>query len=124
KFALRPVVMSNKRMLVESGFNMLGATRSTSIENVKTQVTAIIENEAGDQKATAHDPGGKRKYGQLAIIVKADEGTSVAAEAQKVLKERSKMEDDLSVEALADYTISKGTVIEAYDTFTGASGYY
>lgn len=127
KLALREVAMNMKRLLVERGANMLGASRSISIQDVKTQVIMTGGKNPNNPRQVKSDAAAKKKYGTMTVMENDPEITGpggLASLAAALLKQLKEPKDEISVEALADYTITAGTMIEAYDDFTGASGYY
>ncbi|WP_432355322.1 XkdQ/YqbQ family protein [Sporosarcina sp. A2] len=125
--ALREMAVSMKRLLIERGANMLGANRETSIQDVKTQVIMTGGKSADNPRQLRTDVAAKKKYGTMTVIENDPDITGpggLGSLANALLKKLKEPKDEISVDALADYTITAGTMIEAYDEFTGASGYY
>lgn len=127
KLALREIAISMKRLLVERGANMLGASREISIQDVKTQVIMTGGKNPNNPRQVRSDSAAKQKYGTMTVVENDSEITGpggLASLAAALLKQLKKPKDEIGVEALADYTITAGTMIEASDPFTGTSGYY
>lgn len=127
KVGLREVTMSNNRMVIERGHNLLGSEREISIEDVRTQVIMTGGENPDNPRQFLHDEAAKNKYGTLTLIENDSDLTGPGALktlGQALLDELKKPKDHITVEALADYTISAGTLIEAYDEFTGTDGYW
>ncbi|UAT29403.1 C40 family peptidase [Bacillus badius] len=127
KLALREVTMSPNRMIIERGKNLLGSTREVSIEEVKTQVIMTSGESQRNTRVVKVDAAAKKKYGTLTAVEHTQDvygPGGLSALAQGFLDELKKPSDHVSVEALADYNISAGTLIEAYDPTTGMNDYY
>lgn len=127
KLSLREVTMSPNRMVIERGYNLLGIDRDISIEDVRTQVIMTGGENNDNPGQIKVDAAAKKKYGTLTLTEHEQDLTGPGALgtlAQSLLDELKKPKDHLSVEALADYHISAGTLIEVYDEFTGANDYY
>ncbi len=127
KLSLREVSVTLNRLLIERGANMLGANRERSIQDVKTQVIMTGGENPNNPRQLRIDAAAKKKYGTMTVIENDPDVTGpggLGSLANALLKKLKEPKDEISVEALADYTVTAGTMIEVYDDFTGASGYY
>lgn len=127
KLALREMTVPLQRVLIERGANLLGATRETSIEDVKTQVVMTGGENPKNPRQVRSDAALKKKYGTMTVIENDPDITGpggLATLAQALLNRLKKPSDQMSISALADYTVSAGTLIEVYDEFTGLTNYY
>ncbi|OCA87287.1 XkdQ/YqbQ family protein [Pseudobacillus wudalianchiensis] len=124
---LKEVTLSADRKIIKRGENLLSSSREISIEETKTQVILSAGNELTGPKAVFTDHVAKAEYGLMTFADHDDEETSSSALQQKakvLLKKLSVASDHITVEAMADYYVRAGTVIEVYDSLTGASDYY
>ncbi|OHX55291.1 3D domain-containing protein [Planococcus faecalis] len=127
KLVLREMVVSLQRTMIERGANLLSAKRDISIEDVKTQVVMTGGENPKNPRQFRYDAALKKKYGTMTIIENDPDITGpggLGTLANALLARLKKPSDQISIEALADYTISAGTLIEVYDEFTGANNYY
>lgn len=127
KLSLREVTMSPNRMIIERHKNLLGSTRETSIEEVKTQVIMTSGDSQRNTRQVKVDAAAKKKYGTLTAVEHTQDiygPGGLSTLAQGVLDQLKTPSDHITVDALADYNISAGTLIEVYDETTGANGYY
>lgn len=124
---LKEVTLSADRKIIKRGENLLSSSREISIEETKTQVILSAGNELTGPKAILTDHVAKAEYGLMTFADHDNEETSSSALQQKakvLLKKLSVASDHLTVEAMADYYVRSGTVVEVYDSVTGATDYY
>lgn len=116
------------RWMLEDGVNIISATRSQSIEEMRTAVKATGGDDKKPVTFTAKDAGLIAKYGLMQHVETA-ESDATASQIQQLAKERLKelgqVAEDVSVTALGNTAVVAGAAVYAFEGMTDiVGGYY
>jgi len=114
------------RWMLEDGVNIITASRSQSIEEMRTSVKAIGgDNEDKPVISVAKNVALAKQYGLMQHVESADSRlTKSAIEqlAKERLKELGKITEDVSVEALGITEVVAGSAVYAFESMTRLVG--
>ncbi|WP_416045955.1 lysozyme family protein [Priestia megaterium] len=113
------------RMYIEDGKNLIGATYSTNMDDVKTQVSLTGGDEAKPIHAFAVDTNAKNVYGTMQHYEHVSEVTDtkkLQALAKSMLPQINKPEQEFDVESLGIMNVISGTSILVRESMTQISG--
>jgi len=125
KFNLLNVREAKRLTIVENGRNIISASYSESIEDVRTSVKLTGGDEKKPITARADDTKSKAKYGvmqhyeHMSDVKKAGNLSSLA---KQMLKELSQPKREFDVEALGDSDVVSGISIAVKESMTGIQG--
>lgn len=113
--------------IIQSGGNLMSASYSVSIEDMKTQVKVVGGKDNKLSHTTKHEAN-RKKYGIMQHYEEMDEkatASQVKQRAENLLKELSVIHDQASVTAIGIPDVVTGCGIYVRNTMTGlAGGYY
>lgn len=116
------------RWMLEDGVNIISATRSQSIEEMRTAVKAIGGDDKKPVTFTAKDSALIAKYGLMQHVESADSdatSSQIQQLAKERLKELGKVTEDVSVTALGNTAVVAGAAVYAFEGMTDiVGGYY
>jgi hypothetical protein len=117
------------RWMLEDGVNILTASRSQSIEDLRTSVKVIGgDDEDKPITATEKDAALATKYGTMQHAERADSKlnkSQLSQLAKQRLKELGKVTEEVSVEALGVTEVIAGSAVYAFESMTEiVGGYY
>jgi hypothetical protein len=116
------------RWMLEDGVNIISATRSQSIEEMRTAVKAIGGDDEKPVTFTAKDSALIAKYGLMQHVESADSdatSSQIQQLAKERLKELGKVTEDVSVTALGNTAVVAGAAVYAFESMTDiVGGYY
>jgi hypothetical protein len=116
------------RVVFEPGVNMTGVSRSTSIENVATQLRLYGTGKGNKAiNVTVSDADLIKKYGIMQAFESPDETTTASAAAQKataLLNDMKTPSDDVKVECIDMDEVVAGSAIYLVAELVGATGGY
>lgn len=127
KLTLREGKAPAYRYVLSAGKNLMSVSYSRSIEDTKTQVKVIGGKKGKETVVISKDNDKRAKYGVLQAVEVMDEKASPSQVKQRVsilLKEQSKVAEQLTVEAMGVREVKTGTAVSLRDDMTGASGNY
>ncbi|WP_457770705.1 XkdQ/YqbQ family protein [Priestia megaterium] len=113
------------RMYIEDGANLIGATYSTNMDDVKTQVSLTGGDEDKPIHAFAVDTNAKNVYGTMQHYEHVSEITNekkLQALAKSMLPKINKPEQEFNLEALGIENVISGTSILVRESMTQISG--
>jgi len=113
------------RMYIEDGANLLSATYSSNMDDVKTQVSLTGGDEDKPIKAFAVDKNAKNVYGTMQHYEHVSEITNekkLQALAKSMLPKINKPEQEFNLEALGIENVISGTSILVRESMTQISG--
>jgi len=113
------------RMYIEDGANLISATYSTNMDDVKTQVSLTGGDEEAPVKAFAVDQNAKNVYGTMQHyehVSEVKDANKLQALAKSMLPKINKPEQEFSIEALGIEGVISGTSILVRETMTQISG--
>jgi len=113
------------RMYIEDGANLIGATYSTNMDDVRTQVSLTGGDEDNPVHAFAVDTNAKNVYGTMQHYEHISEVTNtnkLQALAKSMLPKINKPEQEFTIEALGIENVISGTSILVRETMTQISG--
>ncbi|NGQ95506.1 hypothetical protein G3578_10110 [Brevibacillus sp. SYP-B805] len=116
------------RVVLENGRNILDASYSQSIEEMRTQVKVI----GGDEEknpviAVVKNDTLIQRYGIMQHLERAESdatSSQVQQLAQQLLKDLGTIDDEATIEAIGDDSVTAGTAIYAREQMTGIIGGY
>lgn len=111
--------------LFKDGENLISASYSRSIEDVKTQVKVIGGKEGKETVVIAKNDAARKKYGVLQALEILDESATasqVKQRAQTLLKEQSVVSEQFSIETVGIPDIDVGTAVYVQNAMTSVSG--
>lgn len=120
---------------IENYRNIIDARYSQSIENMATQVKVIATekgvSDGGEEirkvEFVQKDDELVKKYGIMQYLETVDEELNWGGSkyrAERLLKEKSKINDEATVEALGIAEVTAGTAVYVYESMTGIIGGY
>jgi murein DD-endopeptidase MepM/ murein hydrolase activator NlpD len=113
------------RMYIEDGKNLIGATYSSNMDDVKTQVSLTGGDEDKPIHAFAVDTNAKNVYGTMQHYEHVSEITDtkrLQALAKNMLPQINKPEQEFDIEALGIMNVISGTSILVRESMTQISG--
>jgi len=113
------------RMYIEDGRNLIGATYSTNMDDVKTQVSLTGGDEEKPIHAFAVDTNAKNVYGTMQHYEHVSEVTDtkkLQALAKSMLPRINKPEQEFDVESLGIMNVISGSSILVRESMTQISG--
>ncbi|MFS1511094.1 hypothetical protein VQL36_01460 [Chengkuizengella sp. SCS-71B] len=125
-------LIERKRNVVEwslqNGFNILNASSSESIEDVRNQVK-VISGDHEDQpiSTVVENQTLINNYGLMQHIEESDvdqNSSQVQQLANQLLKDLSKVNEEAEIEALGNEEVIAGSVIHVSETMTNLTGNY
>lgn len=125
KLFLREKKDSIVRWMIEDGVNLLSASRSQSIEDMRTAVKAIGGTEEKPVTFSTRDSSLIAKYGLMQHVENADtDATSSQIQqlAKTKLKEMGKVGETASLEALGNSEITSGSAVYVFESITDLVG--
>ncbi|CAM2950845.1 hypothetical protein PASE110613_09080 [Paenibacillus sediminis] len=114
------------RWMIEDGVNILTASRSRSIDDMRTSVKVIGgDDENNPITALAKDTALANKYGLMQHLEQADlqlNKSQIDQLAKQRLKELGKITEDVSIEALGITDVVAGAAVYAFESMTDLVG--
>lgn len=114
--------------LLADGINILSASYSQSIEDMKTQVKVLGgDPDKNPLVATVKDDALIAKYGLMQHLENADrdlKASELQQLARQLLADLAKITDVANVEALGNVEVTAGTAVYVKETMTGIIGAY
>jgi hypothetical protein len=116
------------KWVLENGVNIISASHSQSIEELRNQVKVI----GGDEEknpiiATVKNDALIRKFGVMQHLENADselKRSEIEQLAKELLKQLGAIEDDVSIEALGISDVIAGSAVYIVESMTGIGGGY
>ncbi|WP_405390507.1 NlpC/P60 family protein [Peribacillus simplex] len=124
KLVLRERQTQVKRLIIQDGANLLSASYSESIEDLRNSVRITGKTGEESKGVTVSDSASVKKYGLMREKEHESEKTDSQLKpiANALLKELNKVEKDSSVEAIGDDSIIAGRMVQVSEKMTGISG--
>ncbi|WP_128896323.1 XkdQ/YqbQ family protein [Longirhabdus pacifica] len=115
--------------VLQNGFNILGASYSESIEDLRNQVKVYSGdiNKGPYDEEIEHDDQSIEKYGLMQHLETAsnDQKQSQLKQlAKQLLKDLNKVSEEASIEALGHDGVISGTSVDVTEAMTGMKGAY
>lgn len=127
KLTLKEGAAATTRYVFKDGENLISASYSRSIEDVKTQVKVIGGAKGKETVIIAKDDNARRKYGVLQAVEVLDEkatASQVKQRASSLLKEHSQISEQLNVEVLGVVDVDIGSAVYVQNEMTKTAGAY
>jgi hypothetical protein len=126
KLGLREKKDAAVRWMIEDGVNIIGATRTRSIEELRTAVK-VVGGESEEKQITASEKNAAlaTRYGLMQHYESADSklnASQLRQLAKQRLKELSTVKEDVSVNALGITDVIAGTAVYAFESMTDLVG--
>lgn len=115
------------RYIFKDGQNLISASYSRSIDEVKTQAKVIGGEKGKETVIVVRDDAARRKYGVLQVVEVMDEkatASQVKQRASALLKENSQASEQLNVEVLGVIAVDVGSAVYIQNAMTKTSGGY
>lgn len=117
----------SKRYVFKDRENLISASYSQSIEDTKTQIKVIGGKKGKETTVIVKDDAKRQKYGVLQIVEVLDEKATpsqVKQRAATLLKQKSTVFEQLSVEVLGVPEVDVGTPVYISNQMTNTNGAY
>ncbi|ASN68104.1 putative hydrolase [uncultured Caudovirales phage] len=127
KLNLVNVKEAKRLTIVENGRNIISASYSESIEDVRTAVKLTGGDEKKPITARADDTKSKAKYGVMQHyehMSDVKKSGNLSSLAKQMLKELSQPKREFDVEALGDNDVISGMSIAVKESMTGIQGVF
>lgn len=124
KITLRERKSQMVQLIVNDGMNLLNASYSESIEDMKNSVRLTGSSGEDAKGVSVSDSGSIKKYGTLRIKQHESEKTDAQLKpiANALLKELNVVAKESTIEAIGDTSIKSGKSIRVYEHMTGIKG--
>ncbi|MNU66646.1 phage late control protein GPD [compost metagenome] len=128
KLHLLPRKEQEVKWVLENGVNILGASYSQSIEEMKTQIkVAGGDNKKKEMTASAKDAELIRRFGTMQHVEKPDQSmtkSQMDQRAKQLLKEMGTIDDEAHIECLGIDDVVSGSAVYVKESMTGILGGY
>lgn len=128
KLHLLPRKEQEVKWVLENGVNILGASYSQSIEELKTQIkVAGGDNKKKEMTASAKDAELIQRFGIMQHLEKPDQGmtrSQMEQRAKQLLKEMGTIDDEAHIECLGIDEVVSGSAVYVKESMTGILGGY
>lgn len=127
KLTLKAGAAATTRYVFRDGDNLISATYSRSIEDVKTQVKVVGGAKGKETVIIARDDAARRKYGVLQAVEVLDEkatASQIKQRASTLLKEQAQVSEQLNVETLGVLAVDVGSPVYIQNEMTKTSRAY
>ncbi|MGC4378407.1 NlpC/P60 family protein [Fictibacillus sp. Mic-4] len=124
KLVLRERKNQVKRLVITDGSNLLSASYSESIEDLRNSVRITGKSGEDSKGVTVTDKGSIKKYGLMREKKHESDkiDTQLKPIATALLKELNKVEKESNVDAIGDSSIIAGKMVQVSEKMTGLSG--
>jgi cell wall-associated NlpC family hydrolase len=124
KLVLRERRKQVKRLLISDGSNILGASMTTSIEDLRNSVRYTGKSGPDAKGVTVSDSDSVKKYGLMREKQDDSEKTDAKLKpiATALLKELNKVATESNVDVIGHKDIFAGTMVQVTEKMTGLSG--
>lgn len=127
KLVLKEGAAATTRYVFKDGENLISASYSRSIEDVKTQVKVIGGAKGKETVILARDDAARNKYGVLQAVEVLDENATasqVKQRASALLKEQAQVSEQLNIEVLGVVEVDVGSAVYIQNEMMKTSGAY
>lgn len=125
KLTLTAGAKSTQYFVFKDGENLISASYSRSIEDLKTQVKVIGGKKGAETVITAKNEGARKKYGILQALEVLDESATasqIKQRAQTALKEQSAVAEQFNIDVPGVPEVDVGSAVYVQNEMTSVSG--
>lgn len=124
---LKAGAQPKKYYVFEDGVNLISATYSRSIEDLKTQVRVIGGKKGKETSVIVKDDAKREKYGVMQVLETMDEkatASQIKQRASTLLKQKSQVAEQLTVEVEGIPELETGDAVYVINKMTNTNAPY